>query len=293
MDVLSEVESTNFVLHAKSDQYFWEGTGQLSLKTFTRGTAHYKTDRGFFAIEEDRYLLLNEGHYTITIEDTSEVESFCLFFKSGFAEEVFRSMEDSTENLLTDPYKPLHSSGFFEKTYEKNVGFSSQLDYFKTNLSSLKNNPLWEEEQFHNVMQTVLISQQKTWLEVDSLDSMRLSTRKELYKRIHIAHDYIRAFYNQPIDLHEISRIACLSPNHLLRKYAELFGKTPHQHISELRISKAKNLLCNMDFNMTDIALEIGFDNPSSFSKMFKQFTGLSPMQYRKKVILDKYSSEN
>jgi AraC family transcriptional regulator len=286
-------DSTNFALHAKSDQFFWEGTGQLSLKTFTRGTAHYKTDKGFFAVEEDRYLLLNEGRYTISIEDTSDVESFCLFFKSGFAEDVFRSLEESTENLLSDPYKPVHSTGFFEKTYAKNFILASRLDYFKNNLTSFKSNPLWEDEQFHKVMQIVLHSQRTTRLEVDSLNSIRLSTREELYRRVNTAHDYIRAFYNRPIELHEISQIACLSPNHLLRKYSELFGKTPHQHISEMRISKAIQLLSEMDLSVTDIALEIGFDNPSSFSKRFKQFTGMSPTQYRKKVILDKYSSRN
>ena len=290
---MSGKDSTNFALHAKSDQFFWEGTGQLSLKTFTRGTAHYKTDKGFFAVEEDRYLLLNEGRYTISIEDTSDVESFCLFFKSGFAEDVCRSLEESTDNLLSDPYKPVHSTGFFEKTYAKNFVLASRLDYFKNNLTSFKSNPLWEEEQFHKVMQIVLHSQRTTRLEVDSLNSIRLSTREELYRRVNTAHDYIRAFYNRPIELHEISRIACLSPNHLLRKYSELFGKTPHQHISEMRISKAIQLLSEMDLSVTDIALEIGFDNPSSFSKRFKQFTGMSPMQYRKKVILDKYSSRN
>jgi AraC family transcriptional regulator len=288
---LTKKEPTNFVLHARSDQYFWEGTGQLSLKTFSKGSAHYKTSKGFFAVDEDRFLLLNEGSYTISIEDTYKVESFCLFFKNGFAEEVDRSMEESTENLLSDPYKPLHSIGFFEKTYAKSDALSARLDYFKSNLPSLKRDSLWQEEQFDSVMQLMLHTQKNAWREVDSLKSMRSSTREELYKRVHIAHDYIQAFYNRPIELNEISKVACMSPNHLLRKYSELFGKTPHQHISELRIAKAKQLLRYQDCSVMEIALETGFDNPSSFSKRFKQLTGTTPMQYRKKVILDKFSS--
>ncbi len=279
----------NFVLQAKSDQFFWEGTGQLSIKTFSRGSAQYKTNKGFFAVEENRYLLLNEGSYTISIEDTSAVESFCLFFKQGFAEEVGRCMEESTEKLLSDPYKPLHTTEFFEKTYPKNKVLTSQLNYFSSNLPTLKKDALWQEEQFYKVMQTILYAHLETWKEVDSLKSMRPSTREELYKRVNIAHDYIRAFYNHPIDLQEISQIACLSPNHLLRNYSQLFGKTPHQHVGELRISKAKQLLVYSSSSVTNIAFEIGFDNPSSFSKMFKQYTGISPVQYRKKVILDKY----
>ncbi|MBE1553344.1 helix-turn-helix domain-containing protein [Sporosarcina limicola] len=280
---MTEREPKNFVLQAKSDQFFWEGTGQLSIKTFSRGSAHYKTNKGFFAVEENRYILLNEGDYTISIEDTCEVESFCLFFKRGFAEEVSRCLEESTDNLLSDPYRPLHATGFFEKTYTKNKILGSQLDYFSTNFSSMREDSLWQEEQFHKVMKTILCTQRETWNEVDSMKSMRSSTREELYRRVNVAHDYIRAFYNHPIGLHEISRIACMSPNHLLKNYSQLFGRTPHQHMTKLRISKAKQLLNDTNSSVTDIAFEIGFNNSSSFSKMFKQFTGTSPMQYRKK----------
>lgn len=63
---MTKNDSTNFVLHAKSDNFYWEGIGQLSIKTFFNGKAHYKTNKGFFAVEESRYLLLNEGAYTRT-----------------------------------------------------------------------------------------------------------------------------------------------------------------------------------------------------------------------------------
>ena len=88
-------DSTNFVLNAKSKQFYWEGNGQLSIKTFFNGKAHYKTNKGFFAVEESRYLLLNEGAYTISIEEPKVVESFCLFFKDGFAEEVLHSLKEN------------------------------------------------------------------------------------------------------------------------------------------------------------------------------------------------------
>lgn len=39
---------------------------------------------------------------------------------------------------------------------------------------------------------------------------------------------------------------------------------------------------------MTNITFQLGFQNPVSFSKMFKQYVGISPTEYRKKVILDK-----
>ncbi|WP_042147907.1 AraC family transcriptional regulator [Paucisalibacillus sp. EB02] len=281
-------DSTNFVLNAKSKQFYWEGNGQLSIKTFFNGKAHYKTNKGFFAVEESRYLLLNEGTYTISIEEPKVVESFCLFFKDGFAEEVLHSLKETNERLLSDPFKDTSSIGFFEKTYHKNNILSYQLEYFMQILPSLDIDSVGYEEQFHKIMYSILNEHLNTYTEIKSLHAIRNSTREELYRRVSIAHDYIRSYFNQPIKLEEVAKVACLSPNHLLRTYSQIYGRTPHQHISIFRIQKAKQLLAELDHNMTDITFELGFQNPVSFSKMFKQHVGLSPKEYRKKVRLDK-----
>lgn len=285
---MTDKPSMNYVLHAKSKQFYWEGDGQLSIKTFRNGRAHYKTSRGFFAVEEDRYLLLNEGEYTISIEEAQEVESFCIFFRHGFGEEIASTLVDSTDRLLSDPYKETASIGFFEKTYPTSHTLASQLTTLKGSLTYLDRDSIGYEEQLHQIMRTIVLEHFDVRNEISALHALRQSTREELYRRISTAHDYLRAYYDQPIRLDEIAQIACLSPNHLLRAYAQVYGKTPHQHISEFRIHRAKQLLGNVDFSMTDIAFELGFHTPVSFSKMFKQHVGISPLQFRKKVILDK-----
>jgi AraC family transcriptional regulator len=283
---MGNTSSANYILHAKSSQFHWEGNGQLSIKTFTNGKAHYKTNKGYYAVEENRYLLLNEGSYSITIENQNEVESFCLFFKHGFSDHVFRTMNESTDRLLSDPFKETHSIGFFEKTYAISSTISHQIHQLKQHSSF--NDSLWQEQQFHSIMQSILLEHIKSLKDLDSLDALRFSTRTELYKRISMAHEFIRASYDQQITLEEISRVACLSPNHLLRNYSKIYNKTPYQQISELRLQKSISLLKDLDYSMTDITFEVGLNNPVSFSKWFKQHTGLSPLQFRKKVILDK-----
>lgn len=285
---MTKKESTNFILHAKSEQFYWEGNGQLSIKTFFNGKAHYRTNKGFFAVEEGRYLLLNEGEYTISIDEPNVVESFCIFFKKSFAEEVFRSLTDTNNQLLSDPLKDISSIGFFEKTYHKNNMLSSQLDNFKHSLNSLDTNSIGYEEHFHMIMHFILNEHVNTYKEMESLQAIKHSTREELFRRVSIAHDFIRSYFDKPIKLDEIAQVACLSPNHLLRTYYQIYGRTPHRHISEFRIQKAKQLLSNTDKNMTDIAFILGYHNPVSFSKMFKQHVGIAPTEYQKKVILDK-----
>ncbi|GEN88131.1 hypothetical protein OSO01_28700 [Oceanobacillus sojae] len=71
---MTQTRSRDFVLHAKSPQFYWEGTGQLSIKTFSNGKVFYRKNKGFFAVENNRYLLLNEGAYTISIDEAVSVE---------------------------------------------------------------------------------------------------------------------------------------------------------------------------------------------------------------------------
>lgn len=284
---MSVPESFNYCLHAKSSEFYWEGTGQLSIKTFHNGRAFYRTNRGFFGVEKGRYLLLNEGDYTIAIEEEKEVESFCLFFKKGLAEEVLRTMQLRTTDLMNDPFKPLQSVGFFEETYSISPSLSAQLDYFRGNVTG-KSNPLWQEEMFQTFMEMIVKDQLHSFKKKETLPALKRGTRDELYRRISIAHEYIRAYYLRTITLNELSQVSCLSPNHLLKSYSAVYGCTPHQSVTALRMEKAKQRLKHDDTSITDIALEVGFESSSSFSKAFKQYAGNSPLQFRKKVILDK-----
>lgn len=62
---MKQTHSFNYILQAKSNQFLWDGEGPLSIKTFTNGKAFHKTNRGYFSVEVGRYLLVNDGPYSI------------------------------------------------------------------------------------------------------------------------------------------------------------------------------------------------------------------------------------
>lgn len=275
-------ESSNFILHARSDQFYWEGEGQLSIKTFRHGQAQYRVNRGFFTVEESRYLLLNEGHYSLSIEQDQQIESFCVFFKKGFAEQVYETLKGSPHQLLSDPFHmPPTSIEFFEKTYEYTPALARLLQNLRRHQGD-ESDALWQEEQFVNIMHALLNIHKDTLAEAYSIEAQRIATREELYRRLSIAYDYIQSLYTEPLTLEQIAQASCLSPTHLLRSYAAVFGRTPYQHITEMRLAKAKQLLKQPEYSMLDITLEIGLNSPAAFSKWFKkQSGGLTPRQYR------------
>lgn len=273
----------NRILHAKSRIHHWEGPGALSIKTFSNGKAYYKAKQGYYAVEEGRYLLLNEGDYAITIESETEVESFCLFFRSGMAEEAASRLN------LDDPFTCTDASiDFIEKTYPNDPILIRKLIALRSKHLKLAGDPLWLEEQLNDIIRTLFIVHKKTLKEIEQLPAMNGSTREEIFRRISVARDFADACYDRPLKLSEIAQVACLSINHLLRNYRAIYGTTPYRHITEKRMMKARKLLTGTNHSITEIGFKCGFETPSSFTKRFRHSYGLSPSQFRRKVRMDK-----
>ncbi|MCZ4295477.1 AraC family transcriptional regulator [Vibrio sinaloensis] len=81
--------------------------------------------------------------------------------------------------------------------------------------------------------------------------------------------------------IEELSKVACLSPT----QFKHLFGKemqlTPLKYLAKLRMEKARTLLTNTDMPISRISEEVGFSNPSSFTRSFSGYFGLSPKSFR------------
>lgn len=274
----------NPILHAESKQFYWKGTGSLSIKTFRNGRAYYNTGRGHFMFEEGNYLLLNRGQeYSITIESETPVESFCVFFPDGMVEEVYRSLVTSNVQLLDVPFdQKLLSLDFVEKTYTNSDLLAPILFQMRDGYVEQKIN-VWLEVKLHEIIQQLLLVHRQVYFEMMKLPAQRTSTKEELYRRVHIGHDYISAYFNRQISLTDIASAACLSPNHFLRNYKLLFGLSPHQFLTERRLQEARRLLLSSDSSVTNVCLDVGFQSLGSFSYLFCKRFGLSPSHFRKR----------
>jgi AraC family transcriptional regulator, transcriptional activator of pobA len=74
----------------------------------------------------------------------------------------------------------------------------------------------------------------------------------------------------------------CYSPNYLSDLLKKETGKNTQEHIHYFLIEKAKNMLLGTDEPVYSIAYSLGFEYPQHFSKLFKNKTGMSPVEYRK-----------
>ena len=72
-----------------------------------------------------------------------------------------------------------------------------------------------------------------------------------------------------------------VSPNYLSGLLKTLTGQNTQQHIHDKLIEKAKEKLSATNSSVSEIAYELGFEHPQSFSKLFKTKTNLSPLEFR------------
>jgi AraC family transcriptional regulator, transcriptional activator of pobA len=72
-----------------------------------------------------------------------------------------------------------------------------------------------------------------------------------------------------------------ISPNYLSSLLKTLTGQTTQQHIHNKLIEKAKEKLSTTNLTISEIAYELGFEYPQSFSKLFKEKTNMTPIEFR------------
>ncbi|MGB8699470.1 MAG: AraC family transcriptional regulator [Thermosynechococcaceae cyanobacterium] len=93
--------------------------------------------------------------------------------------------------------------------------------------------------------------------------------------------DYVDSHLDQDIKLADLAQRLDMSPFHFSRLFKQSIGMSPYQYLLQQRIAKAKRLLKKTDRLIVDIALECGFSSHSHLSKLFRQFTGITPKTYR------------
>lgn len=78
-----------------------------------------------------------------------------------------------------------------------------------------------------------------------------------------------------------ISETLNISPGYLRSMLKSFTGQSTQQHIHEKLIDKAKEKLSTTNLTVSEIAYDLGFEHPQSFSKLFKTKTKLSPLEFR------------
>lgn len=91
---------------------------------------------------------------------------------------------------------------------------------------------------------------------------------------------------DKPQTLAGLAAIAHLHPTYFSNLFAQRFGMPPLQYLNRRRIEHAQRRLWDDKVTVAEVAAALGFADQFHFSRMFKRFTGLSPLPYRRQRLL-------
>lgn len=103
-------------------------------------------------------------------------------------------------------------------------------------------------------------------------------------QRIKTMLQYIQEHYAEELTLDGIARSAAVSRNECLRCFRNMIGSTPIQYVKQVRVQRAAELLAATDRRISDIGADCGFQEMSYFARVFREHTGDTPKEYRRKA---------
>lgn len=102
--------------------------------------------------------------------------------------------------------------------------------------------------------------------------------------KIRKAAEILRRCLDQPPTVVELSRQVGLNTSDLKRGFREIYDSSPARYSRQNRMETARNLLTNSALPILNIALEVGFSNPSQFTRAFRQHFGINPSEIRRRL---------
>lgn len=142
----------------------------------------------------------------------------------------------------------------------------------------LNNQFLMKIQQIHSLETLCFHLQEIVVTFSESMFQQAPNQNSELMRKAMI---YISKHFNEPLTLEDAAQYVHLHPSYFSTLFKQSIGSSFKEYLNMVRIEESKRLLSNTDFSIIDIAVAIGFEDQSYFSKVFKKYTGLTPKQYR------------
>ena len=268
-------------MSSKSDCY--RHVGCLSVKTVLSGEEWYRVDNRDIAIRPGQFLVLNNSQeYSCRIDGPGKVNVLSIFFREQFARSVLRDVLCREETLL-DNYLVSGEKvpEFFQTLKVIEPSLQKKMLTLVATLNDFGYDVNRVDEHLVFLLHELIHKHKMEVRLANRVKAVKPSTKKEIYKRLCIAKDFMYSSFSDKPDLRSITNIACLSTPQLIRHFKAVFKVSPHQYLTRVRLEHAAGLLKHSETPVYEITRECGFENTSSFCRLFKKEYGVSPVNFR------------
>lgn len=159
-------------------------------------------------------------------------------------------------------------------TEQNRVGATTLLESFESDIS--------QSESMEGLILTIEQAMQEA---INLLYQVKSNIyRKEVFRITEILQENVE----KKITLDRLAQEVNMNVNYLCRVFKQDTGRSIVQYMNELKINKAIELLKLPDTRIKEVASQVGIDDPFYFNRVFKKIVGLSPSDFRKKLLATK-----
>ena len=209
-----------------------------------------------------------------------------LNFDYGIQTECRQLVLQMRENFLQDIIFPVPEFDNIKKLLERSyLGLSFSGETKKTVVEKL--NEIKDKNSFDSLMGLIEILQVLAATdEVKELNKEDTRIKWFLNDKIRMGtiYDYIHENYDKKPNVNEIAKIVSLSTPAFCRYFKKQTNMTFTEFVNNYRINQAKIFLLK-DYSVTEVCFQVGFESLSYFNKLFKQHTGETPSEFRRKYL--------
>lgn len=100
---------------------------------------------------------------------------------------------------------------------------------------------------------------------------------------IKAAQDFIEQHFKEKLSIEALSHQFAISRRNFIRRFKKATSNTPSQYIQRVKVEAAKKSLESSSLQIAQVMYQVGYNDEKAFRNIFKRYTGLSPLEYRKK----------
>ena len=243
-------------------------TKGLAIKYVVEGHEHYGFKQGEALLGKGAFIILrnNEEYLAQGLKQDKIANGICI--------DLFQNVKDSklsayleNDHLFNIPFSCNRSSSLGSILNELAIS-GMEGDFSQERIADL-----------HLSLQD-LNKELYHFADVLKFSVKKVDTQKFLISKFIRARNFIHANYKARINLEDLAKFAGTSKYHFLRLFKLIFDQTPKEMQSQLKIEEAKTLIQNQNASLSEIAIELGFCDLSSFSKSFRKHCGIPPSKY-------------
>lgn len=247
---------------------------------------HHDALELIICMESNYHVICNGTSYMLNVGDILFIPPHALHelnctlsgsrFIGLFNLEMLQNFQDYKfiQTVLTDSF--LCNATSHPEIYDKIYSLLMNLvDIYFSHL------PLWEFTVYSLLLQVFACIGSNAYFSHTSNINNSNKTVEDHRKKISAFLNYIDSHYTENISLEQAASYIGFSKYHFSRLFRQYTGSTFYEYLCKKRILAAQALLSSRQ-SIIEIALQTGFNNPTSFCRCFRKLVGCSPTEYRK-----------